>query len=235
MLLMGTAVLALGLAGCETKTTVLPPDQEAPGLTATGTGSAFGEPDVAVLNLGVQADAATVSAARDQAAQAMQAIKDDLSGRGVDDKDMQTSRFSIQPRYEDGPDQRMVIVGYTVDNILTVKIRKIDDTGAIIDGAVAAGGNLTRVDSLSFTIDDPTELENQARTEAVAKARAKAETLAEAAGVTLGEPRTISESGGPTPIVAEGAADVAQARPETPIELGELEVQISVQVVWGIE
>lgn len=235
-LLLGVvAALALAMVGCETKTTVLPADQEAPGLSTAGTGSAFGAPDVAILNLGVQAEAATVGQARDQASQAMQAIRDDLTNRGVADEDIQTSRFSVQPRYDSGPDRPSAIIGYTVENILTVKIREIDDTGAIIDGAVEAGGDLTRIDSLSFTIDDPTDLENQARTEAVAEARAKAETLADAAGVTLGEPRSIAESGGPRPIFAEGALDAAQEFDETIIETGELEVQVEVQIVWGIE
>lgn len=232
------ALLALGALAlaCTSETTVLPADQEPPGLTVTGSGSVFGQPDVAVLNLGVHAEADTVAEAREQAATAMQAIQGALEQSGVQKKDMQTTHFSVQPKF-DLVDKKMVLIGFAVDNVLTVKIRNIDTTGAVIDSAVAAGGDLTRIESLHFTMDDPSSLEDQARQQAVAEARRKAETLARAAGVSLGPPRTISEGGGLTPIPFEAAArfDLAQAaEAPTPIELGELEVRVDVQVVYTL-
>jgi hypothetical protein len=166
----------------------------------------------------------------------MGAMVEALTDGGVDEEDIQTTRFSVQPRY-DFIGERQELRGFVVNNITTTKVRSIDDTGALIDAALEAGGDLARVESLSFTIDDPSALEDQARREAVAEARRKAETLAQAGGVELGRPRIISEAGGPMPIPfdARAAVDLAQeAVQETPIELGDLEVQVSVQVVYEL-
>lgn len=232
------AVVMAGLLAlaCTETTTVLPSDRESStGVSVSGTGSVFGEPDVAVLSLGVEAQADSVGEARAQAAESMDAMLSALRDGGVDDDDIQTSRFSVQPRYN-FRDGQQELIGFFVENIVTVKIREIDDTGDLIDAAVDAGGDLARVNNLRFTIDDPAELQDEARRLAMEDAKSKAETLAEAAGVDLGAPRSISESGGPRAITFEGAAFAAdEARASTPISVGELEVQISVQVVYGLE
>lgn len=232
-------LVALGLfaLACSGDTTVLPPTNEAFGISVSGTGSVFGTPDVALLSLGVEARADTVAAAREQAAQSMDAMVSSLKDGGVAEEDLQTTRFSVQPEF-DFTDNRQVLRGFIVTNSVTAKIRSIDDTGQLIDDAVQAGGNRARVDSLEFTIDDPSSLQDEARRMAVDEARAKAKTLASAAGVDLGKARTISESGGPVPVPFEEsrlAADSAQASPNTPIETGELEVRIDVQVVYDLE
>lgn len=232
----GVAALALLALGCANDTTVLPPTQQ-PGISVSGSGSAFGEPDVAVLSLGVEAEAASVSEARSQAAESMEAMLAALRAGGVDDEDIQTTRFSVQPRF-DFRDGRQVLRGFVVNNLVTAKIREIDSVGELIDAAVDAGGDLARVNNLQFTIDDPSELEDQARVEAMEDARNKAETLAEAAGVDLGPPRSISESGGARPIALDRAAFALPAGEplvDTPIEVGELEVRVQVQVVYGLE
>lgn len=233
--LLAAAVLGLLAAAC-TETTVLPPEREEPGITVTGSGSAFGAPDVAVLTLGVEAEAKSVGDARSQAAEAMDGMLRALKDGGVDDKDIQTTRFSVQPVY-DYTKERQELRGFLVSNIATVKVREIDKTGELIDAALVAGGDRARVESLQFTIDDPSALEDEARKEAMAEARSKAETLAEAAGVELGPPRSISEGGGPVPIPFERALAAGHAAEEvpTPIELGELEVQVQVSVVYGLE
>jgi len=233
--LAGIAALGLLAFACTNETTVLPPSQELPGVTVSGSGSAFGEPDVAELSLGVEAEAAGVSEARSRAAEAMEAMLTALKDGGVADEDIQTTRFSVQPRF-DYIDGRQELRGFVVTNIVIAKIREIDDTGGLIDSALEAGGDLARVDNLRFTIDDPSALEEQARQEAMAEARRKAETLAQAAGVELGPPRSISESGGPQPVPFElrsvpGAGELAA----TPIEVGELEVRVQVQVVYALE
>ena len=229
-------VVAGLLALACTETTVLSPGSEGTtGINVSGTGSVFGEPDVAVLTLGVEAQADSVGEARAQAAEAMDAIMSALRDGGVDDDDIQTSRFSVQPRYDFRAGEQELI-GFFVDNIVTVKIRNIDDTGDLIDAAVDAGGDLTRVDNLRFTIDDPAELQDEARRLAMDDAKSKAETLAEAAGVDLGAPRSISESGGARTITFEAARLAAdEAFASTPISVGELEVQISVQVLYGLD
>ena len=235
------AVVGLGLLalGCTTRntTTVLPPGPEPPGIAVSGAGSAFGEPDVAALSLGVEAEATGVAEARSQAAEAMDAMLAALKEGGVASEDIQTTRFSVQPRY-DFTERRQILVGFTVNNTVTAKIRSIDDTGELIDAAIEAGGDLARINSLRFTIDDPSALEDEARLEAMSDARSKAETLAQAAGVTLGAPRSISEFAGAVPIQFDGAEFsrlVADQAAATSIELGELEVRVDVQLVYDLE
>jgi uncharacterized protein YggE len=233
--LLAAAALGLSALACTPKTTVLPPDQEAPGITVSGEGSVFGEPDVAVISLGVEAEADSVGAARSQAADAMDKTLAALKDGGVDEKDIQTSRFSVQPQYDYSKD-RQELIGFVVTNIVTAKIRNIDDTGDLIDAAVAAGGDLARIQDLQFTIDDPSALQDEARQEAMGDAQAKAQTLADAAGVHLGAPRSISESGGVLPDVYGAAAlDLAEQATRTSVEPGQLEVTVQVQVVYGLE
>jgi len=228
---MGLALLAFGC----TETTVLPSGQEQTGVSVSGQGSVFGEPDVAVLTLGVESEADSVSEARQRAAESMDAVLAALKGGGVADEDIQTTRFSVQPRFEYLLNGRQVLIGFVVSNLVTVKIRAIDDTGKLVDAAVEAGGDLTRVEGLQFTIDDPSTLQDQARQEAMADARQKAETLAQAAAVELGPARSISEGGGPQPIeFSRFALEAAAPLAETPIQLGELEVRVDVQVVYDL-
>ena len=232
------AVLVVGLLALAwTETPVLPSDRESsPGISVSGIGSVFGEPDVAILTLGVEAQADSVGEARAKAAEAMDAMLTVLKDGGVEDSDIQTSRFSVEPRYNfrDGEQE---LIGFFVNNLVTVKIRDIDETGTLIDDVVGAGGDLTRVQNLRFTIDDPEELQQEARRLAMENAKSKAETLADAGGVDLGAPRSISESGGARALTFRADAFAAEfaADASTPIEVGELEVQIQVQVVYGLD
>ncbi len=234
-------IVALGLLalGC-TETTVLPPGQDSAGITVSGSGSAFGEPDVAVLTLGVEAEAPTVAEARSEAAEAMDATLQALKDGGVEENDIQTTRFSINPQYDYSGNGPPRLTGFSVENQVTVKIREIDDTGDLIDAAATAGGDLIRIQNLRFTIDDPAALEDEARVAAMEEARSKGETLAAVAGVSLGAPRSISESGGVSQFALfderlafaalPAAGDIA-----TSIEIGQLEVRVQVQVVYGLE
>jgi len=229
--------LALLAFGCTTETSIVSPDQGSPGITVAGSGSVFGQPDIAVVTLGVEAQAATVGEARSQAAERMDAMVQSLKDGGVAEEDIQTTRFSVQPLY-DFADGRQVLRGFLVNNVATAKIREIDNTGSLIDGALAGGGDLSRVESLIFTIDDPSALEEEARTKAVQDARARAETLAAAAGLELGDARSIVESRAPVVPLAfdQSFAELPQAGDvASPIELGELEVQVEVQVIYGLK
>ncbi|OGO05470.1 MAG: hypothetical protein A2Y60_04480 [Chloroflexi bacterium RBG_13_54_9] len=207
------------------------------GISVSGEGKVTVTPDLAIVRLGVEAKASTVIKARDDAAKAMDAIMSALTGKGVDKKDIQTQRFTIYP-YSQRTIQGIEEKGFQVSNMVTAKIRKIDNVADIIDAAILAGGDLTRMDSLTFTVDDPTPFEAQARDEAMADAKAKAERLASLANVKLGKPIYISEGGGFIPIpysleaaaLGKGASDVS-----TPISPGELEVQLNVQVTYAIE
>jgi uncharacterized protein YggE len=215
------------------------------GIWVNGEGKVTAVPDTAILSVGVQAQAATVADARSQAADAMNKLITALKNGGVATKDIQTRNFNIQPvtRWDDTK-QQQVTTGYQVTNTVTAKIRMLPQdsstldykTGVIIDAVTAAGGDLTRINSLAFTIDNPATLQAQARQKAVVDAAAKAKQLADAAGVKLGKPVYISENSyTPTPIYRDVATKAAAASgTTTPISAGETDITIDVQIAYDI-
>lgn len=246
------AVMMAGVTGCETlspPTTSGTPaamessriliSQQNTGIWVTGEGSVTVVPDIALLSLGVEAQADTVAVAQSQAATAMAAVTAELDRAGIDDKDIKTTHFSIYPvrRWSDEKQQE-VLIGYRVTNTVTVKVRQVDDAGDIIDAVTGAGGDFIRINSLSFTVDDPSAYKEEAREKAMADAEAKASQLAKLGNVKLGRPVYINESGGFTPVVRPFYAESAipsLAAPPTAISPGETEIRLSVQVVYGIE
>ena len=214
------------------------------GISVNGNGAVNAAPDIAIVSLGVETRADTVSAARSQAATAMTAILASLKASGVADKDVQTTSFTIQPvtvyeeRTINGIRQSTPrIVGYRVTNNVQAKVRALDKVGAAVDGAAAAGGDATRVNSISFSLDDQKPLEATARELAVKDALAKAQALARTAGVKLGAAISIVEYSA-TPVVQREAlafaAPKAAGDAATPFSGGELAVRIQVQVVFSI-
>ncbi|MSQ26450.1 MAG: DUF541 domain-containing protein [Dehalococcoidia bacterium] len=214
------------------------------GISVNGNGAVNAAPDIAIVSLGVETRADTVSAARSQAATAMTAILASLKASDVADKDVQTTSFTIQPvtvyeeRTINGIRQSTPrIVGYRVTNNVQAKVRALDKVGAAVDGAAAAGGDATRVNSISFSLDDQKPLEATARELAVKDALAKAQALARTAGVKLGAAISIVEYSA-TPVVQREAlafaAPKAAGDAATPFSGGELAVRIQVQVVFSI-
>lgn len=215
------------------------------GLWVTGEGKVTLTPTLAVLSLGVEARADTVSKARDAAAEAMGRIMESLKANGVAERDIQTRHFTIQPIYTfrertlPGGERQgeQILVGYQVTNMVTAKVRTLDHIGAVLDNAVAAGGDLVRVQGISFTVEDPERKQAtlQARDAAVKDALEKARQMAAAAGITLGRLVYLTESGAAVPIQEEVLRAGAPALPApTPISPGELTVTVTVQAVFAI-
>lgn len=236
------AIIAVGAVGCtdyfgsgDAGIASNISSQQDIGIWVTGVGKVTVVPDVALLSLGIEAQATTVSEAQQEAAEAMDAVMNVIDGYGIDEKDIQTQLFSIQPvrRWDNGNE---ILIGYRVTNIVIVKVRNIDGAGSIIDAAVAAGGDNTRVNSISFTVDEPEAYYDAAREEAMADAEAKAKQLADLGGVKLGKPTYISEySGYISPIVIRGSeVDEALPASTTAISPGETEIQLTIQVVYSI-
>lgn len=215
------------------------------GIWVSGEGSVTLEPDLATLGLGVEARGETVSDAIAEASTAMDAVLGALRGQGIQDRDVQTRNFNVWPEYEyqevmqDGAMRRTrVLVGYVVSNTVTAKIRDLDSVGEVIDDVAAAGGDSTRIDSVGFTVDDESAYAEELRGKAVADAMEKAGHLASLAGVSLGEVTFISEAavGASTaPVFRESATFAMAAAPATSISGGELELRMSVQVLFEIE
>ncbi|OGO06540.1 MAG: hypothetical protein A2Y92_05885, partial [Chloroflexi bacterium RBG_13_57_8] len=201
-IMLAAIVLAATGCGATTGPSTIVTSQQNTGVWVSGQGKVTAVPDVAILTLGVQVQESSVAQAQSEAAAAMNAVTKALGDKGVAGKDIQTQRFTIYPimRWDESKLQE-VLVGYRVENSITAKIRKVDDTGSVIDAVVTAGGNFTVINGLSFTIDDPTDLLGQARELAMKDARNKASQLASEGGVKLGAPLYINESGGFIPII----------------------------------
>ena len=242
-------IITLGTAGCEGLT---PPTSRAPstsglitqqttGIWVTGTGEVTVTPDIATLEVGVEAQETTVAEAQAKASQAMDKVRTALTDQGVKNEDIQTQYLRIRSRTMwDDETNREIVVGYQVTNKVTAKIRDIEKVGSIIDAVVKAGGNLIRIDDLGFSVDDPAPHQEKARGEAMADAKAKAEKLAGFADVQLGKPTYISESTYMPPIYEgitygrEGVLAPAPAPAPPSISPGEVKVIITVQVAYSI-
>jgi uncharacterized protein len=204
-------------------------------IHVNGQGRISVRPDKADLNLAVEVRTKTAKAAREQAANAMKALVDAVRDMGVAEKDIQTSYVALSPEY--GADNK--IVGYQLTNQVLVCVRDVNKAGAVIDAAVQAGGNAARVQGMAFAVDNSTEALVQARAKAYDDALAKAKQYAKLAGVTLGRAMQINEGFGtpprPVPYAAEQMMMKSSAAANTPVQVGEQEVAVSVDVVFGIE
>lgn len=211
------------------------------GISVSGIGRVVVVPDTAVLNMGVQVQAATVAEAQQKAARIMDDVMAALQSWGIVDKDITTSNYSVYPVYDYWTGKAATIAGYSVSNYITVKIRSIDDAGKVIDAAAIAGGDEIVINSIAFTVDNPEQYNAAARELAMADALAKAEQLAELGGVRLGKPAYITEAGGyyaVPPIyypMVEIAAMGDSRENSTSISPGETTITTSVQVTYNIQ
>jgi uncharacterized protein YggE len=203
-------------------------------ISVMGEGRVEAAPDMATVALGVQTDADTAAAAMAENSTKLAAVIEGLKAAGIEPRDIQTSGLSLGPRYDYGKQDGTppTVVGYTASNMVTVRVRALDTVGTVLDGVVSGGANT--LNGLSFGLADDRPLMDEARTEAVADAAAKATLYAKAAGVTLGRVMTIAEAGGyapPRPLAME--AGFAKAA-DVPVAPGELAVTASVSVVYEI-
>ncbi|MFC1911795.1 SIMPL domain-containing protein [Chloroflexota bacterium] len=209
------------------------------GIWVNGSGKVMVVPDVATLSLGIEAQNDGVALAQSQAAEAMDKVKASLTGNGVAEKDIQTRYFSIQriTRW-DQDKQQEIVIGYRVTNMVIAKIRELDKVGTVIDAVAVAGGDLTRIDNIGFSVEDPSAYYEEAREKAMTDAKNKAQQMAELAEVKLGKPSYISESVQyPQPVYRQDYyyAEAATAPAvETSINPGEMELSINVQVAYSI-
>ncbi|MFC1930293.1 SIMPL domain-containing protein [Chloroflexota bacterium] len=214
---------------------------EQSGIWVSGEGEVIVKPDIVNLTIGIQSQENTVSEAQDRARGAMDNIMQALKANGVEEKDIQTQSYRIGPilRYE--PKTNISeITGYQVNNMLRVKIRKIDNAGRIIDDVADVGGDLTRIQGINFGIDNPKPYHKEARKKAMENAINKADQLAKVAGVKLGKPVYINESSAfipsPQPVFrAEKAMDGGASAPPTEISPGELSVRLTLEARFNIQ
>ncbi|MBC7139449.1 MAG: SIMPL domain-containing protein [Defluviimonas sp.] len=204
-------------------------------ITVTGNGSAEATPDMASVSLGVVTEAATAAGAMAANSAALTEVMATLAEAGIEPRDIQSSGLTLSPAYEDtyqgGPEGPRVR-GFVAQNMVTVRVRALGSLGGVLDAAVGQGANTLY--GLGFGLQDPVPKLDDARREAIADARRKAELYALAAGVTLGEVVSISEQvdyGRPMPEMraASFAKDAG-----VPVAEGELNLTASVTVVYDL-
>lgn len=204
-------------------------------IGVTGTGHVSVTPDTAVASIGVEITAPTLADATKQANDKMTAVLAAIKAQGVDAKDIQTSSYNVfpitnQPKEGETPK----ITAYRVSNIVTVKVRTIANVGKVLDASIEAGAN--SINSVVFTVDDPSKAQTDARTAAVKDAMAKAQTLATAAGVKVGQITSISEiTSGPI-MYDRGAFQSVPAASggAGPVETGSTDISVTVEMHFEI-
>lgn len=204
-----------------------------PSISVSGIGTVSVPPDVAVIDGGVTTDGKTAREASDANNVAMGKVLLALKSAGIEDRDVQTSRLSLQPQYGDATRRSgaNTVTGYRAANRVTLRLRDVSKVASTVDTLVTSGAN--EIGNISFMVSEASKMLDDARTEAIADARRKAEIYAKAAGVTLGAPLAISEdgSGAPAPMVfRKMAVPVAPA----PVAQGEETLRVSVNVTWEI-
>jgi len=215
-------------------------DDMPPRIVVTGEGSANIAPDMAILNLSVVREAPTAREALTANTAAMQKVLEAMAKLGIAERDLQTSSFNIQPRYTypqrqgNGVNEPPKLVGYTVRNAVSVRVRDISRVGEVLDTSVTLGVN--EGGSVTFTNDDPAAVITQARVKAVEDAMSKARTLAGAAGVKLGAVLEISEqSYTPQPVpLGRVKMEMAAADTAVPIATGENTYSVTVTLSQAI-
>lgn len=202
-------------------------------IVVSGTGRVAVEPDIADLRLGVAVSRPTVDAARSEAARLMDAILGAVHLAGVARKDVRTALLSVQPRYDYRESRAPALTGYELANVVEVTVRDLTKLGDVVDGTLAAGA--TSMDGLSFRVAEPAPAEAEARRRAMAEAGARADVLADAAGLTIEGVVDIVEGSPARPPIPYPKAErmaLAAADASTPVEGGSLEVAVTVTVTY---
>jgi uncharacterized protein YggE len=206
-------------------------------ITVSGEGKVVGIPDVALIDLGMTVERPTVAAAQKENTRVMNDLIARLKGMGVDAKDIQTTSYSVYPAY-DWNNGKQTLRGYTVSQNVHVKVRDLEKVGDIIGTAGELGAN--QIGGISFSVDEPETLKEQARLKAIENAKQKASDLASAADVKLVRVVSFQESyntPGPVPYYDKMALGMggAQAAPAPAVEAGSSEIVADVTLTYEIE
>jgi uncharacterized protein YggE len=227
--LASAGMAAALLAGCDSAPAVPANPRQ---VTVVGSGEVKGVPDTLTADVSVEAAAADVTTAMNQANDRQNSVLNALNASGVDGKDISTTQVSLQPQYSDNS----MITGYRASNSIQIKIRKLDTASQVLANIVSAGGDATRINSVSYSIEDDAKLVGDARARAFNDAKQRAQQYAELSGLSLGKIISISEAPGstpPTPPVPMPTPRGAMAS-SVPLAPGQQTVGFSVTAVWEL-
>ncbi len=204
-------------------------------ISVTGEGKAVAKPDMATIHTGVVSQAATAKEALAANSKAMEAVLGELKKRGIAPEDVQTSQFNVNPMYKHDERGRTApeVTGYQVTNQARVRVRKLDRVGEVLDGLVQAGSN--QMSGISFGLNEPKSVLDNARIEAIADARRRAELYAKAAEVRAGKVLKINEQNVRFPQPVAMARSYAMAAESVPVAAGEEEFHVTIDVTFALE
>jgi len=230
-ILMIMALATVPLAGPAAAQAVSPILPDGTLLDVTAEGQTTRVPDIATIRSGVVSQGTTAAAALADNAARMARVLAAVKRAGVQPRDVQTSNVSLSPQYRYADGKPPEITGYQANNSVAIRFRDIARSGAILDALVAEGAN--QIDGPNLSIDQPDAALDEARTDAVKRARARAELYARAAGLTVARIVSISENGqndggSPTPRVFAMAA--RDSSTPTHIAAGEADVTVTISV-----
>ena len=226
-----TALAAAALAGALLTAPALAQVIPPAAISVTGEATVSVPPDLAEINGGVTSEAKTAREASEANNAAMGKVLQALKGAGIEEKDIQTARLSLQPQSAPNRSGPSAIAGYRASNRVTIRVRDVTKVASVIDTLVGAGAN--EIGGINFVVSQASKLLDEARERAVADARRKAEIYAKAAGVTLGAPLSISEEGNSAPAPYRRMA--AGMAVSAPVAQGEETLQVTVSVSWAIK
>lgn len=237
LMLAVAALTVLAVAGCDSSPAPVPgPGNTAPRqVTVIGEGKVQGTPDTLTVGLSIEATAPDAAGASNQTSGRITAVTEALAAQGVDRKDISTSNVSLQPQYA-ATDTTATIVGYRSSNSVDVKVRKIDSGPQVLGAITTAGGDATRINSVTYSIEDDSQFVKDARGRAFDDAKNRAQQYADLSGLDLGKILSISETGGalPPPMPMQAPRfDVATAE-SVPLSPGQQTVGFSVTAVWEL-
>lgn len=230
----GLAAAAFGAAAASAQ--AVPASPAPTTLTVVAEGRVTRAPDIAEVSGGVVTAAPTATAAMAENATRMNAVVAAIRKAGIAERDIQTTGLNLQPQYKYGDNQPPVLTGYQATNTVALRIRKIADTGKLLDTLVNVGAN--QLNGPNFRIDDSETALDEARTAAVATARKRAELYAKAAGMRIKRIASMSESAGnqpgPRPVMMEMRSKAMDAAP-SPVAAGEVALTIDVTMTFELE
>jgi uncharacterized protein YggE len=230
-LLIGAFTLGTGQGtAASASATAQAPGSAGTRITVTGTGNVSGTPDTLLLSMGVQASAASVGLALQQADSAVTAVTAALRASGVRAADIRTSGLSIQPNYKSGTSQPD---GYGASESIEVTLSHLSSAGTQISAAVRAGGNAAVVNGVSLNLQDTSRLLAAARSAAVADARVKAAQYASALGRALGPLVSMTEATAP-PVIPYGMAMPSAKSAAVPVSPGSEQLSVTVTAVFAL-
>ena len=200
-------------------------------VTVVGSGQVQGVPDTLTADVGIEFSAPDVTAAMDKTNARQQAVINALAGAGVDRKDISTTDVNLQPQYDSSSG---ALTGYRADNSIRVKIHPADSASHVLAVIIGAGGDATRINSVSYSIADDSQLVKDARARAFQDAKDRAQQYAQLSGLRLGKVISISEqSGGAAPTLAPAPPRGAMPS-NVPLEPGQQTVSFSVTAIWEL-